>query len=878
MAFPASHKRKASDGAEPSSSRVPACPVTSLITQTRQTDPEGPRRHYQDITISDSARSHLGDTHIQAGTVNYNQSPRSAGHTDDDKRWADFKKSLAFSRMEFRRSAIDPAYGDTCRWILDTESYLNWRDEALRSEHHGFLWIKGKPGVGKSTIMKFLLNHAQNNMREYTVLSFFFNARGSSLETSAQGLYRSLLLQLLDALPDLRHVLKIPYGVPQSTTQELSWAVETVQDLFREALAQAGQQRVVLFIDALDEGDQEDVRSMVQYMAGLVTAARCRNMPLDVCFASRHYPRITTPFCEELIVEQQKQHKDDIQNVVFGILTTAFKAGRDELVHKIVSKSQDVFLWVILVVHLLNEKSDQGFRVAQLMEILQKIPAGLTELLDAILAAGASDRHVLPALQWVLFSENDEEFDLPLSNIASFYFAIILGAGELDSAAWDSEEVDRQTMERFILQATKGLVEVVSEDVGIGTELVTVQFIHECVREHLLGGGLTKIFPSLENDVKANSHARLAEWCQTYIQLIRPEDLGASGIARMNPSRKDAEEQRSRINTVFPMMLYSRNYIFMHMEAAFAAGVWDLKHLETFPLRNYISISHALTVSADIMDYLMPSTTLLHLLISDGRLKLARRVMNDCRMRSDPNHENTVDVRMETVDPLCASILASLDYQGLEEGYTLLTLALNCLNTGEFEVDEPLIQLILECGADINLRDGRNLSPLETVSERGNITWMRVLMQYGADINLPGGKHGSAVNAAAVWGNTDAVEYLLQRKANVNLLGGEHGSALGAAAYRGNIKLARLLLAHGANINESHHGYNIALREARRLPPIRPWLETPQKTAEVVDRIVRFVLDHGASEPGRRPNFMQVDPSCTYLSPITTLINTAHDC
>ncbi|KAH7123077.1 hypothetical protein EDB81DRAFT_731796 [Dactylonectria macrodidyma] len=59
-------------------------------------------------------------------------------------------------------------------------------------ENHGFLWIRGKLGAGKSTIMSFAYKEATKH-NQSIVISFFFNARGGSLERSTTGMYRSLL-------------------------------------------------------------------------------------------------------------------------------------------------------------------------------------------------------------------------------------------------------------------------------------------------------------------------------------------------------------------------------------------------------------------------------------------------------------------------------------------------------------------------------------------------------------------------------------------------------------------------------------------------------------------------------------------------------------
>jgi hypothetical protein len=65
-------------------------------------------------------------------------------------------------------------------------------------------WIKGKPGSGKSTLMKCVLEHIRRQPGACTIASFFFNARGEPFERSIEGCYRTLLHQLLTHVPKLR--------------------------------------------------------------------------------------------------------------------------------------------------------------------------------------------------------------------------------------------------------------------------------------------------------------------------------------------------------------------------------------------------------------------------------------------------------------------------------------------------------------------------------------------------------------------------------------------------------------------------------------------------------------------------------------------------
>jgi predicted ATPase len=103
---------------------------------------------------------------------------------------------LYFPKIDERLTSLTPAQGTTCRWFLTKPEYISWHDVARQPVHGGFLWIKGNPGTGKSTLMKLLFEDAKRNAKgnpSQITLSFFFLARGTVEEKSTEGLYRSLL-------------------------------------------------------------------------------------------------------------------------------------------------------------------------------------------------------------------------------------------------------------------------------------------------------------------------------------------------------------------------------------------------------------------------------------------------------------------------------------------------------------------------------------------------------------------------------------------------------------------------------------------------------------------------------------------------------------
>src|SRR6266487_6408241 len=69
--------------------------------------------------------------------------------------------ALAFPQIDSRLLNIKKAHDKTCMWLLEQSEYKDWLDPNKIPEHHGFLWVKGKPGAGKSTMMKYALAHAR---------------------------------------------------------------------------------------------------------------------------------------------------------------------------------------------------------------------------------------------------------------------------------------------------------------------------------------------------------------------------------------------------------------------------------------------------------------------------------------------------------------------------------------------------------------------------------------------------------------------------------------------------------------------------------------------------------------------------------------------
>jgi hypothetical protein len=309
-------------------------------------------------------------------------------------------KMLRFDQVDSRHTTIKKVSGNTCKWLLSTSEYVDWLDNTKQPVHHGFLWIKGKAGTGKSTLMKFALANAQRAMRNTTILSFFFNARGDDLEKSTIGMYRSLLLQVLEQVPECQHVL----DHIRWTSEHHQWSVEQLEELFERAIQGLGRRSIACFIDALDECASEEIIRMVSFFERVGDLAISSKTQFHVCFSSRHYPEITITNGLSLVLEGQEGHNKDIANYVDNKLKIGHARISEEIRSELRENSSGVFMWVVLVVDILNKEYVRG-NIYKLRKRLRDLPPGLPELFRDILTRDSLDREqLLLCVQWVLFS------------------------------------------------------------------------------------------------------------------------------------------------------------------------------------------------------------------------------------------------------------------------------------------------------------------------------------------------------------------------------------------------------------------------------------------------------------------------------------------
>ncbi|PSN67584.1 hypothetical protein BS50DRAFT_447192, partial [Corynespora cassiicola Philippines] len=374
-------------------------------------------------------------------------------------------------------------------------------------------WLKGKPESGKSTLIKFALSENSIQRREDIHISFFFNARGTLLEKDTRGMYRSLVFQVLAKTEIATEVFEEfdIFELPQEP--QFPWTIPQLQAVFRRALQKLGRRWLWIYVDALDECDEDQARDMVDFFRTIGDYSMRADIKMRIFFASRYYPQISTQNKVEIKLENEREHFLDIVSYVNSELKTGVhtqSATVERIRQEVIDRASGVFIWVYLVVRILNKAYDHG-KIIGLEKKLKEIPNDLSLLFKEILTRDHENVEAMQlCIHWILFARQ------PLTR-QELYYAVHAGAQPEDVGDMNPDDVTDEVMHAYILSSSKGLAELT------GLNRPVVQFIHETIREFLLkGDGIQYIQGTSNRSLQGIAHDSLRKCCETYISSAKP--------------------------------------------------------------------------------------------------------------------------------------------------------------------------------------------------------------------------------------------------------------------------------------------------------------------------------------------------------------------
>lgn len=732
------------------------------------------------INIGGSSRVVVGDFSQEFNIQVGRQPPRNPKQVLLD--------SLTFDRWDARIRGLSTALDDTCQWLVAHTTFQLWLDPQHGAQHGGFLWLKGKPGSGKSTVMKEGVTWTKRAFPQHVVATYFFNARSPhELEKSSLGVYRLLTHQLLARWPEgLGLFTQMFSSKVRNGKMVEEWRVTELYNFWFEYVTHPGLPPLTMFVDALDEGKEDDVRSMIDNLVDLTRRSRSVDNVIRICLSSRHYPNITIDKCVSIVLEEQYEHRQDIELYVSEKLRGNFKSPMQDLRRQVLDCSNGVFLWVVLVVPILNRLCDNGYTAKMRAKQLERVPPGLFDVFNSLILRDSEDlQECITLLQWVLFSLRP----LTPHEVCAALEVASTSQEDLDLSL-DVEDRETLTMEmaqRRILHCSRGLVELTAEP--------NVQFIHGTVRDFLLGrneitlaeANLTANHNFTANFRADHCHLNIAKVCLRYLTALA--NTSQSSETKLIEGYLTALTNGSQLSETdlieYPLATYAAKYWWQHIRAV-----------------NYETSDDILAMATDLC------------LIESRLLTWVRNYDVETRSQwhSNPSFDSS-----ELSPPLyyaaktgfsdLVSVIvdrgADVDARGRHNKDTVL-------QTASYMGYEEIVQVLVNAGADVNVKGGFAATPLCEASAKGYENIVRILLGAGANIHAEG---GNALYAAASEGYDKILQLLLDAGANVTA---EGGITLNAASERGHEKIVRMLLDAGANVNAGDGNNETALQTASK--------------------------------------------------------------
>ncbi|KAH8898426.1 hypothetical protein GQ53DRAFT_837333 [Thozetella sp. PMI_491] len=328
-------------------------------------------------------------------------------------------RALKLPSAHSREREIHNSHEKTFKWVVEPEydlqtqpgsrrvSFLDWLQKGS-----GVFHVAGKPGSGKSTLLKFLTRDhrvreslerwAASSQKQLVVSKFFFWRYGSYDQRSVPGLIRGLLSEMCVDNPSIIRLLFPHLWGEVKLGSEVTISDDDISAAFDEITTNPdirGRFSLCFFIDGLDEFNDVGtthwkLAKMLQGWTHQSEGDTSAHNFLKLCVSSREDHSIMTVFDASHQIRLQDITKGDIsamvediliRNEYFQRLQNEDDSGCRELIASIIQGADGVFLWVSLLLGLLEEELPGASSVATLRNIVRTTPPRLEDFIGDIL-------------------------------------------------------------------------------------------------------------------------------------------------------------------------------------------------------------------------------------------------------------------------------------------------------------------------------------------------------------------------------------------------------------------------------------------------------------------------------------------------------------
>ncbi len=402
----------------------------------------------------------------------------------------------------------------TCEWILRHPKFLEW--SKIPAARGGRLWINAGPGVGKTVLTSFIIDHFLDSGTRYErpVLLYFYFRESSPRNNNATAAVCSITYQLHRQQERSRH------GIEMNAQAIYGRAGDERKPGFPElwrllSIFLQDQPNLVFILDALDEC--EDVSLLLPRLLDLVMREK-----ITLLLTGRRQKSLVKYLddVESLEITRGNVHQDIKAFAEFKVGRNprlSHPLVRDSVIGTILDQHNGMFLWVRLMLKELKaciSVEDVQKTLGQVPSRLEGIYIKIVTRLEQALTRRAAEV-TKNILSWVLGSARDLTIDELREALACQYQSqghTLLSDGEFPYTDRDIEDM------------CGSLVSVRHHQ---------IQTVHQSTKEYLVGLGETRqvsqgiaILPT-----SVDTSQQLASICLTYQEKLCTSSLAKLQIA-----------------------------------------------------------------------------------------------------------------------------------------------------------------------------------------------------------------------------------------------------------------------------------------------------------------------------------------------------------
>ncbi|KJZ71099.1 hypothetical protein HIM_09518 [Hirsutella minnesotensis 3608] len=636
------------------------------------------------------------------------------------------------------------------------------------------------------------------------VLKFFFHARGAELQRIPLGLFRSLLHQVLNEVPDALQDLVARYRQRCDDVGEkggkLQWELHELQHFFELSLRKVLKSRHIwLFVDALDECGAKSAVDLIQVFESLLQRLEATGGLFRICFTCRHYPipdlNLDLDYRFEICLELENEK--DISTYVRAQLAKFNVRLSSKISDLITTRASGVFLWAHLVVKRVLELEQRKAPFKEMEEAVYAIPGDLDKLYMN-LVRGMDDRPAsLTLIQWICFATRP----LSLNELrCALAVDIDFPHKSLQDYQIEADYEPDDMMER-IKTLSCGLAEAIPS-----SNTHVVQFIHQSVKDFFVEKGLSAlgesnkwIVQSIHQSVKDVFVGRGLDGSPSI--RISTALIGlVAAFLYLSYSARGSQSFLSGHALPFPIVLA------ILASRLHGVSVKNAKTNFTVEIAHYRlsracirylameKIAHSTTSNAQRLEAAFPllryATTSWIAHVKQSETKISQEnLLDDFEWPSEHVVETWVLIyrKLERYSSDCPPERISLLH--IVSRYQLM----------------GLLRIILrrahQSATDINPKNRQRRTPLLYAAERGHEAVVQELLLKKADVNVRDISGATALHWAATRGHEEVISLLLKNAANIEATDQAEGTPLAWAIESGQDRSVRMLLEKSARVN-----------------------------------------------------------------------------